>query len=547
MNRNIIKTMAMVLSLALFMIYGCKKDFLRTTNPNKITEEQFWKTEADLKSAVASVYSLLRQPLYGYWGAFTGIQNINSLGDDVLTFPGGEAATTNIALFTNEATNSDASSTFSALYKSIYRANLVLANADKVQVSDDVRNAYVAEAKFLRGLCYFTLASNFGDVPLIITSAKTAEDQFVPSKPVAEVYAQAISDFTDAKNGLPPTRPSADLGRATSGAAIAYLGKTYLYIKDYPKAEATLALLNAAPYTYDLIADYSENFTSKNEFNKEAVFQWVYGPFGDPYGPWGVEGANSPMYNYLPQLIGPPGGGGWFKYVPTNYLIDQFKLEQRPAGSDTKFDKRMYYSLSWKRSNFGEPDITWYGGTKTFDDLWASAQANISKIDPKSLLDVSGTNQFLINKFTNGWSGVASADNYWSATPSTANNVIMRYAEVLLMHAEAAAKNGNLAAAIADLKRIRARAGLVEKTAANLPDLASVMNEISHQKLLEMFFEQNRWHDLKRWYTPAELKTHFTQTNKQGAQFLQPKHYIFPIPTGELQTNNKIEQNPLWR
>ncbi|SMD15226.1 RagB/SusD family nutrient uptake outer membrane protein [Pedobacter nyackensis] len=547
MNRNIIKTMAMVLPLALFMIYGCKKDFLKTTNPNKNTEEQFWKTEADLKSAVASVYSLLRQPLYGYWGAFTGIQNINSLGDDVLTFPGGEAATTNIALFTNEATNSDASSTFSALYKSIYRANLVLANAEKVKVSDDVRNAYIAEAKFLRGLCYFTLASNFGDVPLIITSAKTADDQFVPSKPVAEVYAQAISDFTDAKNGLLPTRPTADLGRATSGAAIAYLGKTYLYIKDYPKAEATLALLNTAPYTYDLIADYSENFTSKNEFNKEAVFQWVYGPFGDPYGPWGVEGANSPMYNYLPQLIGPPGGGGWFKYVPTNYLIDQFKSEQRPVGSDTKFDKRMYYSLSWKRSNFGEADITWYGGTKTFDDLWASAQANISKIDPKSLLDVSGTNQFLINKFTNGWSGVASADNYWSATPSTANNVIMRYAEVLLMHAEAAAKNGNLAAAIADLKRIRARAGLVEKTAVNLPDLTSVMNEISHQKLLEMFFEQNRWHDLKRWYTPAELKAHFTQTNKHGAPFLQPKHYIFPIPTGELQTNNKIEQNILWR
>jgi len=547
MNKNIIKTMAVALPLALLTIYGCKKDFLKTTNPNKITEEQFWKTEADLKSAVASVYSLLRQPLYGYWGAFTGIQNINSLGDDVLTFPGGEAATTNIALFTNEATNSDAASTFSSLYKSIYRANLVLANADKVEVSDDLRKAYVAETKFLRGLCYFTLASNFGDVPLILTPAKTADDQFKPSNPVAEVYAQVILDLTDAMNGLPPTRPSADLGRATSGAAVAYLGKAYLYTKDYQKAQATLALLNSAPYSYDLISDYSENFTDKNEFNKEAVFQWVYGPFGDPYGPWGVEGSNSPMYNYLPQLIGPPAGGGWFKYVPTNYLTDQFMLEKRPAGSDTKFDKRMYYTLSWKHSNFGEADVKWYGGTKTFDDLWASAQANISKIDPKSLLDVSGTNQFLINKFTNGWSGKESADNYWSATPSTANNVIMRYAEVLLMHAEAAAQNGDLAKAIADINRIRVRAGLPEKTSANLPDLTSVMAELSHQKLLEMFFEQNRWHDLKRWYTPAQLKVHFTGTNKQGAQYLQPRNYIFPIPTGELQTNNKIEQNPLWR
>ncbi|WP_316834702.1 RagB/SusD family nutrient uptake outer membrane protein [Pedobacter nutrimenti] len=546
MNKNIIKTIAIAVPLALFTIYGCKKDFLQTTNPNQITETQFWKTEADVISAVASVYSPMRQPLYGYWGAFTGIQNINSLGDDVLTFPGGEAATTNIALFTNDATNSDASSTFAALYKSIYRANLVLANIDKVPISDDKKKAYIAETKFLRGLCYFTLASNFGDVPLIITSAKTAEDQFVPSTPVKQVYDQVVLDFTDARNGLPDSRPSADLGRATSGAAIAYLGKTYLYIKDYQKAQTTLALLNASPYNYDLVPEFSDNFTAKNEFNKEAVFQWVYGPYGDPYNPWGAENANAGMYNYLPQLIGPPAGGGWFKYIPTNYFVNQFMLEKRPAGSDTKFDKRMYYTLSWKRSNFGEADVTWYGGTQTFDKLWASARANVTKISPSSLLDTSGTNKFLINKFTNGWSGVASADNYWSATPSTANNVIMRYAEVLLMHAEAAAQNGDLASAITDVNRIRVRAGLTAKTAIDLPDMMSVMNEISHQKMLEMFFEQNRWQDLKRWYTPADLKTHFIAVNKQGAQYLQPRNYIFPIPASELQTNNKIKQNPLW-
>jgi len=546
MYKNIMKTMALAVPVALLMIYGCKKDFLKTTNPNQITETQFWKTENDLMSAVASVYSPLRQPLYGYWGAFIGIQNINSLGDDVLTFPGGEAATTNIALFTNEATNSDAASIFSTLYKSIYRANLVLTNIDKVPIPDEKKKAYIAETKFLRGLCYFTLASNFGDVPLIITSAKTAADQFVPSTPVKQVYEQAILDFTDAKNGLPEVRPSADLGRATSGAAIAYLGKTYLYTKDYQKAQATLALLNSSPYNYDLVPEFSDNFTSKNEFNKEAVFQWVYGPFGDPYNPWGAENANAGMYNYLPQLIGPRAGGGWFKYAPTNYLVNQFMLEKRAAGSDTKFDKRMYYTLSWKRSDFGEADVTWYGGTQTFDQLWASARANVTKISPASLLDTITPGKFLINKFTNGWSGVASADNYWSATPSTANNVIMRYAEVLLMHAEAAAQNGDLATAIVDINRIRQRAGLTAKTAIDLPDLTRVMNEISHQKLLEMFFEQNRWHDLKRWYTPADLKAHFTVANKQGAEYLQPRNYIFPIPTTELQTNNKIKQNPLW-
>ncbi|WP_316818216.1 RagB/SusD family nutrient uptake outer membrane protein [Pedobacter nyackensis] len=541
MYKNTIKTMIPVLLVTLFMTYGCKKDFLKTSDPNRITEEQFWKTEGDVMSGVASIYSAMRQPLYGYWGAFTGIQNINSLGDDVLTFPGGEAATMNIALFANEPRNSDARSTFEVLYKSIYRANQVLANIDKVPLSDDKKAAFIAETKFLRGLCYFELASNYGDVPLIIAAAKTAADQFVKSSPVNEVYAHVILDFTEAKNGLPPTRAAGAKGRPTSGAAIAYLGKTYLYIKDYPKAEATLALLKASPYSYSLTPEFSDNFTSKNEFNSEAVFEWVYGAAGDPTNPWGAENANAGMYNYLPQLIGSRAAGGWFKYMPTNYFVDQFMLEQRVAGSDTKFDKRMYFTLSWKRSDYGETNITYYGD-KTFDDLWAAAQANISKlpatVQPK---------KFLIQKFTNGWDTKSEGDNYWGAIPSTANNVIMRYAEVLLMHAEAAAKNNNLGAAIADLKLIRDRAGLKEKTSADLPDLTSVMAEISHQKLLEMFFEQNRWQDLKRWYTPDQLKAHFTAIGKERAAYLEPKHYIFPIPAEELQTNSKIEQNPLWR
>lgn len=546
MYNKLIKTTMLGIAGILFMISGCKEDFLDTKNPNQLTEEQFWKTEADVLAAVASVYSPMRQPLYGYWGAFTGIQNINSLGDDVLAFPGGEAATMNIAMFTNDATNSDAGSTFQNLYKSIYRANQVLGNIDKVTMEEGKKNQFIAETKFLRGLCFFTLASNYGDVPLIIASAKTAEDQFVPSSPVAKVYEQAIQDFTDASNGLPADRSSGDLGRATSGAALAYLGKAYLYIKDYRNAQTTLEKLYTTPYNYDLVDKYSDNFTSENEFNKEAVFQLVYGAFGDPYGPWAAESANSGMYNYLPQLIGPREGGGWFKYAPTNYFVKEFMKEERPAGSDTRFDKRMYYTLFWKRSLFGEPDVTWYGGTK-FDAIWASARANVLKVSPASLFDTINPGKFLISKFTNAWTNTPSADNYWSATPSTANNVIMRFAEVLLMRAEAAAQNQEFAKAISDLNRIRKRAGLVEKTAANLPDLKSIMAELSHQKMLEMFFEQNRWHDLKRWYTPEELKAYFIAVNKQGAQYMQPKNYIFPIPTSELQTNNKITQNPLWK
>lgn len=547
MRKNKIKAIALAIPVALLLVSGCKKNFLNVTNPNQITEQQFWKTEADVMSAVASVYSPMRVPLSGYWGAYTGLQDMNALGDDVLTIPGQEPPTWQIMTFTNDATNSDASTIFTQLYKAIYRANLVLDNIGQVPLTAAQQTSYIAETKFLRGLCYFTLASNYGDVPLIIASAKTPEDDFVPCSPVSQVWQQVIADLTAAKNGLPSSRATADEGRATSGAAIAYLGKTYLYLKQYAQAETTLALLYTSPYSYGLVPNFSDNFTSQNKFNQEAVFQWVYGAFGSPYGPWGEEGANAGMYNYLPQFLGTPAGGGWFKYLPTNYFVTQFLQEQRPAGSDTKFDKRMYVTLAWKHSAFGEPDVTWYGGSETFDQLWASAHANIAKIAPASLFDTVTNGKFLINKFTNSWGSASTGDNYWAATPSTANNVIMRFAEVLLMHAEAAAQNGDLAQAITDINTIRERAGLVDKTAANLPDVTSIMAEIGHQKLLEMFFEENRWQDLKRWYAPSDLKNYFISVNRQGAQYLQPKNYIFPIPASELQTNNKAVQNPLWK
>lgn len=528
--------------LIVWIMVGCRKNFLEVQNPNQITEDLFWKNENDVLAALASVYSPLRIPLSGYWGAFNGFQDINAMGDDVYTIPGEEPATWQVATFIYDSKNSDLGNIFDKLYKAIYRANLLIDNVDKVLMEEDKKKMYKAEVKFLRGLCYFTLASNYGSVPLKIASTKTAEDNFPAGASEQEVWNQAINDLTEAKNGLPAGRTATEQGRATSGAALAFLGKTYLYMKDYAKAESTLDLLTKAPYHYELLDNFEDNFTDRNEFNSEAVFQWVYGDFGDPYSPWGEEGKNAGMYNYIPQFIGTPKGGGWFKYVPSAYFVDQFFKELRVAGSDTKFDKRMYASLAWKYTNFDEPDVTWYNN-QPFDALWGSALPKIKKFAKTDYpLDTLTHGKFLIKKFTNSYRNEKDADNYWGAKPSKANYVIIRYAEVLLMRAEAAARNGNTDVAIRDINAIRKRAGLIDKT--SIPD---IMEEISHQKLLELFMEQNRWNDLKRWFTPEKLKLHFATVKKQGDKQLEPKHYKFPIPAGELLTNPNIKQNPLWQ
>ena len=140
------------------------------------------------------------------------------------------------------------------------------------------------------------------------------------------------------------------------------------------------------------------------------------------------------------------------------------------------------------------------------------------------------------------------ADNYWGATPSTANFRVFRFAEVLLLRAEAAAQNGKNGKALEDINRIRRRAGLTDKTGADLPGKAELLKEIDHQKLLELFFEQNRVYDLRRWYkTAAGLSQVLKDREKQGANVFAEKHYVFPIPASELKSNPKAVQNSLWR
>lgn len=544
MNK-IFKLSFMTIAVTVSVIMGCKKSFLETSNPNELTEDKFWKTEADVKSAVASVYSPMRLPLSGYWGAFRGYQDINALGDDVLTIPGGEPSTTQVAYFINDAKNGDTQDIFAKLYSSVYRANLVIENAGKANLDAALTKGYVAEAKFLRGLSYFILASNFGDVPLKISVAQSSDDAFVEGSPVAEVYQQAINDFSESATDLPVTRPAGDKGRITQGAALAFLGKAYLYIKDYPNAETTLAKLLAAPFNYDLVNNYEDNFTDNNEFNEESILEWVYGPYNSQYSPWNEESGGNAMYNYRPQLTGSNGSGGWFKYIPSQFAIKEFKKELRPNGSDTKFDKRMYATFMWKYSDFGETDATWYNDM-AFDDLWTAAWTSIDRFEPMYKNFPEG--KFLNKKFTNALRAESGADNYWAAVPSTANVEVMRFAEVLLLHAEAALLNNHPDLALQSVNRIRQRAGLTTRATTDFPATADLMAEIQHQKLLELYFEQNRWNDLKRWYpTAAELKTYMSVNLKQGADKIESKHYIFPIPAAELQTNNKLTQNPLWK
>lgn len=538
--------MAAVLGLSLT---SCSKDFLERINPNKPVEGVFWANEDEAVSAVATVYSPIRSQMYGYYAAYTGYQTMNR-ADDTFFLIGEEPFTWDYVTFRNSA--STAESDFGRLYKGVNRANVFFKNIEKVPMDETRKKQLIGEVSFLRGMYYFLLAANYGDVPLRLTVATDdAEPGDAKSAPEAEIWKQVIADFKVAKENLPIDRPSAESGRVTKGAAIAYLGKALVYTKQYEEAETELKALLAAPYSYDLVADFQDNFKHTTKFNKESIWELAYDGTLSAGGVWGDDSPNSHLGMVLPNFIGPDGTGAWFKIMPAPAIIRDFIAEERPAGSDTRFDKRMNASFLWKYSDYqdGATDGKWYGD-KTFDDIWEACREKFTRHAPEELEfgfpKIDGKQgRFLMNKYANAYMNAEGSNSHYDPAKNNNNNLrVFRFAEVLLLHAEACAQNGNIAGASSSLKRIRDRAGLANKTWGSKEEL---MKEIVHQNELEFFFEGHRFFDLKRWYDYAEMKQIFVDNKKQGAGNFQPKHYYLPIPQGEMNTNTLIEQHPLWR
>jgi hypothetical protein len=541
MKTNILKQLSVVAILTISM-GGCKKDFLDHINPNQAVEQTFWTSEANAQSAMATVYSPIRGQMYGYFGGYTGWHTMNR-ADDVWFILGEELQNWEPATYSNTANT--AGSDFDQIYQCINRANVVLKNVKNVPMSTDKINSLIAEASFLRGFSYFLLASNFGDVPLrLIPASESTEEIMKPSSPEEQIWKQVVEDFKVAKEYLPIVRPAAEAGRVTKGAAIAYLGKTYNYMKKYAEAEAELSTIMKAPYTYDLVNKFEDNFTENTELNKESVFEIMYnGSFGQ--GSWGSEEATSTQGFVIPNFVGPQGTGGWFKWMPTASVVNDFMAEQRPVGSDTKFDKRMYTSFFWKYSDFENTvaDGAWFGN-QSFDQIWEASATKRLRGEPDFSTVNGKKGRFLIKKFTNFYKNVADANSMYDQQNQNNNLRVMRFAEVLLLHAEAAIKTGKLSDAANDLTRIRDRAGLAAKTWSGADDL---WKEVIHQNELEFFFEGHRFFDLKRFYTYDQMKQILVQNKKQGASNFLPKHFYLPIPQTELNTNTAIQQHPLWR
>ena len=285
--------------------------------------------------------------------------------------------------------------------------------------------------------------------------------------------------------------------------------------------------------------NFAENFTPAKENNAESVFELQYSSDGELT--WGNESGIN-LGSSLPQFIGPVGGGGWAKLMPSSFAVGQFVKEERPAKSDTKFDKRMYASLFFNPEALGDvvKNEKWYGGNRSMEQLWESNSGKMAGGAPTFSL---GDGKFLLKKYTAYFANDSNGDSMGNKEGKSNNVRAMRFAEVLLMYAEVCAQTNDPNGANTALKAIRQRAGLADKTFTQ----ANLMAEIEHQCLLEFFGEGHRFDDLKRWYTTSEIKTTFKANDKQGADNFQEKYKYYPIPSGELNNNNAMKQTELWK
>ncbi|WP_276504728.1 RagB/SusD family nutrient uptake outer membrane protein [Terrimonas pollutisoli] len=461
-----------ICSLAIAALAGCKRNFIELSDPNKVYSVNYIKDAVSLKSALTADYNTL-QPIYnGVFQAFGDVASDNS------TAQIGGPAYNLLDGFTFDQTWASFSTIWNASYKSIAQSNLVIVKGASVSMDETLRSRYLAEAKFIRALNYFNLVQLFGAVPLVTTPLDDYKDSYnYGRQPVADVYTQIVKDLTEAAAVLSPGYTGADIGRVTSGAANALLGKVYLTQKKYNEALTALNMVTG----YSLLSDFNSVFSNSNEMNNEIIFAVRYTRALPGLG-------NSIGINMLPSTVSMAGSPG----ARYNNEMPEW------AGLYSAGDKRAAISVVYSAGGLN----TEYYCAK-FIDAQATAATN--------------------------------AENDW---------IVLRYADVLLMKAEALNELNRTVEALDPINEVRQRAGLTPLVALTQSGFRLA---VETERRLELCMEGHRWFDLVRTGRALEvMNAHFAaNTTYYGATppVMKAHHVLFPVPFAETQINTKLLPN----
>lgn len=504
---------------SLLFLSGCTSDWLDLKNPNLQTTATYWNTESQIEMGVNATYNGL---LYdGTWMRHTPFA-LNLKSDDCQSFSPWTVLSLTGKFNLDYSDPQMSQWPWTAFYGIINRANQVLANIDndEIKYSSQLKyNQYKGEACFLRGFAHYYLVTFFRNIPIITRPYESDEDLYPYQAQPAETWAQIISDFKAASELLPVSYDAANLGRATKGAALAFLGKSYLKNGDYANASTFLKQvidLNV----YSLVPNYEDNFTISNENNSESIFEIQ---LDRNVGGSNLKWVGSPTANDSQTsahgITFAPTPFGFGDAAATRWIFNEFHLEKT---KEDKVDERLLATISFDTSA-----CIMYG--KPF----------------RVAFDASRWSEIFVRKYTNAFSTVRTNEQDWR---SDINERVMRYAEVLMMYAECQFELGNKSVAAEYIQKVRDRVKLPDlRPAIAVMDQTAFYNQLSHEKALEFAMEGIRFEDIVRWgwlYDSNrlnELKSH----DEEFASYIEGREYL-PIPPDEMDKNPKYVQNAGW-
>jgi len=501
-----------VLSLLAVISFSCSEDFLVEKSPDMLASENFWRNQSDAEAGLATVYSQLESSAK-YWEGFQeGRQVMKQYRSDYVLY-GADAANyaswTDIYNFTYTFGNPNLYYIWSINYAGINYANQVINNVSKMteeQIDTEIRDEIVGEARFLRAYYHFELLQFFGDV--IIRDEEIFGDNInkAPS-PREDVWDFVIRDFSDAANVLVRKHDELNTGRATKYTALAYLGKAYMYrageeenlaAEYFQKAADAFKVIVDDNY-YSLISDYLSMWDGTAPNSPESIFEFQMTPSED----------NGAYYKFvLYYFYGANEFGGWEEILGTQSLIDEMKKEGQIA-NDGNYDHRLYWNCYFNDPYFNDPETNMVYG-KTYNDWFGS-----------------GNDKVYFRKYLP--SDVGGFDVWGLAL----NVPLMRYADVLLMYAEALNETGNTTKAISMINQVRNRAGMPDLTITSPEE---VREQIKHERVMEFTLEGCRFFDLRRWGDLEKAMQGAGRTN-----FSLAEHSYMPIPEAEVNANSAIE------
>jgi len=506
--------------LAMFLLFACSEEFLDIKPPNNLSEADYYKTEQQAIETVTSCYDPLKHP---------GGININFFFFFEAFSDRGVHEQAMINNFSFDSRYSMVLNIYTYMFKGVYRCNVALQKIPLIKMNEDLKARLLGEVKFLRAQYYFYLTIIYNKPPLI-TVPLTDLSVKLTNATREELYNQIVSDLTDAIAILPYSYPPDQVGRATKGAALGLLGKTYLYFQEFEKAKQCFLQIresgvyslmkpqgiDSLDYCYAYQCNFaavdlrSRNATYHSENNNESVFeiQFNYGGWTEWQGGYEADGRLTDLY------FGPDG---YRNLAPTHQFAEQFELAPASHPAGLKYDPRRYVTLFEKGDTIiyldGSPPVAW----------------DYTKHTNVSIYDGYGWEKY----FAPAHKGNNGPDNIR----------LMRYSDVLLMLAEADFQVNNGAStqlALDCINEVRERVGL---------DPISVVTAqaIIHERDVEFGFECLRFHDLVRWSLLSEDNPMWVDIESIIPKYRKGKDEYLPIPMYEINlAGGNLKQNPGW-